>query len=235
MDRVGPLMASASKPLLAAVLFVAVVMFFSYAVNTSSKLVLFISSPFNVSNENAVVNLYAPALMIFLVALYLKNFNRAFARKCSLRSVFIIAVGASYIKSFIGLFYYNGGISTGTSIITLAFIVTLLISLEVLVRDKERYEYHYSRFLIRFLSADVALAVALTAYSFFIGSSALVHLIGLLLFMFMFTTYYERGNILRFYNKEAGELVRFIFTEEHRYSMIHKLHKIEYRRHHAPF
>lgn len=231
MIKLKPLLASVFKPLLAAVLFLAVTLTFSYIINTNSQVMLFLSSPFNINSESALINLYAPAIMIFLVAVYLKNFNSAFARKCSLRAVFVIAVAASYLKSFIGMFYYNGGISTGTSIITLAFIVTLLMSLEVLVRDKQRYEYHYSKFLIRFLTADITLAMALTIYSFFIGSSALVHLIGILVFSFIFTLYYERVNIERFYNKETRELVTFILTEEHRYSASHSLHKIAYRNH----
>lgn len=229
--KLEPLLASLSKPMLAAALFIGITLAFSYVVNTNSRMVLFISSPFNVNSENAMLNLWAPALMIFLVAFYLKNFNKAFSKKCSLRAIFAFAVAASYIKSFIGMFYYNGGISTGTSIITLAFAVTLLMSLEVLIKDKERYEYHYSKFLIRFLTADITLAMALTLYSFFTGTSALVHLIGLMIFVFIFTTYYERENIAKFYNKEAHELIEFIVTEEHRYSASHRLHKFSYRTH----
>lgn len=229
--KLEPLLASLSKPMLAAALFIGITLAFSYIVNTDSRLVLFISSPFNVNGENAMLNLWAPALMIFLVAFYLKNFNEAFAKKCSIRAVFVFAVAASYIKSLIGMFYYNGGISTGTSIITLAFVVTLLMSLEVLIRDKERYEYHYSKFLIRFLTADITLALALTLYSFFTGISALVHLIGLMVFMFIFTTYYERENMAKFYNKETHELIQFIITEEHRYSASHKFHKLGFRAH----
>ena len=227
----GPLRASVLKPVMASAAFLAITLFFSYAMPYSSRLALFISSPFNVSNESALVNLYAPAIMIFIASFYLKNFNASFARKCSIRSVFVIAVAASYIKSFIGMFYYGGGISTGTSIITLAFIATTLISVESFIRSKERYEYHYSKFLIRFLTADVAAAMALTAYSFFTGSSALVHLIGMLVFLFIFIMYYERSNIRRFYDMEAAELIKFIIAEEHRFSMSHKIHKRAFASH----
>ena len=46
--------------------------------------------------------------------------------------------------------------------------------------------------------------MGLTIYSFFIGSSALVHLIGILVFVFIFTLYYERVNIERFYKRRRA-------------------------------
>ena len=87
-------------------------------------------------------------------AFYLKNFNDSFVRKASLRAVYVFAIAASYIKSFIGIFMYGGGISLGKSIIAISFIATFLIALEVLIKDKEAMGHLYGPFMIYFLAKE---------------------------------------------------------------------------------
>ncbi len=197
------------KPVLAALLFLAATYYFSYIFNPgSSQFLLFVSSPFNISSEGMpLFNIAAPAALILIVAFYLKNFNDAFVRKASLRMVYIFAIAASYIKSYIGMFIYNGGISLGTSIITLSFIAAFLIALEVMVQDKKSLEHLYGPFLIYFLAMLLVLLVFFSVISFFIGYSSTVHIIGVLLFLLMFIPYYERANLSKFFRKEEQALL----------------------------
>ncbi|VVB76745.1 Uncharacterised protein [uncultured archaeon] len=209
------------KPFAAALLFVALSVYFTYYfipsaaylhLNAISELGLFISSPFNMSTEgNLLYNLYLPALLIFLLGFYLKNFNKAFQRKCSLRVVFVLSVVASYAKSAISIVLYNGyanyGISLGTSIIALSFIAAFAISLEVYVEKKEKYQHLYGRMMFVIISSLVVLLAALTAVSYFIATSSfIVHLLGLSIFLLLFIPFYERGNILHFMRKEETAL-----------------------------
>ena len=200
------------KPVLAALLFLAATYYFSYIFNSgTNNLLLFISSPFNISTEGMpLFNIAAPALLIFIIAFYLKNFNDAFVKKASLRAVYIFAIAASYIKSFIGIFMYNGGISLGTSIITLSFIATFLIALEVLIKDKESMSHLYGPFMIYFLATLLLLLIFFSAISFFTGISADVHIIGVLVFLLLFIPYYERANLSKFFRKEESILLRDI-------------------------
>ena len=206
------------KPILAALLFLAATYYFSYIFNPgNSQILLFISSPFNISTEGMpLFNIAAPAALIFIVAFYLKNFNDAFVRKASLRMVYVFAIAASYIKSFLGMFIYNGGISLGTSIITLSFIATFLIALEVLVKDKKSTEHIYGPFIIYFLATLLLLLVFFAVISFFIGYSATVHEIGLLIFMLLFIPYYESENITKFLNKEEQAILPVIKHTVHK-------------------
>lgn len=184
------------KPFLAGVLFFAVAYYFSYIFHPTTNLQLFISSPFNITTEgNPLYNLYAPTVLIIIVAAYLKNFNEAFMRKASLRAVFIASVAASYLKSYIGMFYYNGGISLGTSIITVSFLAAFVIALEVFVQNKQEMAHIYSHFLIYLLTALFLMLIFFIALGFFTGTSAFVHEIGILSFLLIFIPYYERGNI----------------------------------------
>ncbi len=200
------------KPVLAALLFLAATYYFSYVFNSGgNSLLLFISSPFNISTEGMpLFNIVAPALLIFIIAFYLKNFNDAFVKKASLRAVYIFAIAASYIKSAIGIFIYNGGISLGTSIITLSFIATFLIALEVLIKDKDSMSHLYGPFMIYFLATLLLLLIFFSAISFFTGISTDVHIIGVLVFMLLFIPYYERANLSKFFRKEEGILLRDI-------------------------
>ena len=193
------------KPVLAALLFLAATYYFSYIFNPgNSQALLFISSPFNISTEGMpLFNIAAPAALIFIVAFYLKNFNDAFVRKASLRVVYVFAIAASYIKSLIGMFIYNGGISLGTSIITLSFIATFLIALEVLVQDKKSLEHIYGHFMIYILGTLLLLLLFFAVTPFLIGYSATVHVIGLLIFMLFFIPYYERANLSAFFRRSA--------------------------------
>jgi hypothetical protein len=139
------------KPFLAAAIFITLSIYFTYYfigslqyfhINSYSQTAYFISSPFNMPTEdNLLYNLYIPAVIIFLLGVYLKNFNKAFQRKANLRSIFILSILASYIKSALSMQYYTGysdyGISLGISIITLSFIVVFIISLEVYIERKK--------------------------------------------------------------------------------------------------
>ncbi len=204
------------KPILAALLFLVLTYYFSYVFNPgNSQALLFISSPFNISSEGAPLqNIAAPAALIFIVSFYLKNFNDAFVRKAELRFVYIFAIIASYIKSFIGLYIYNG-VSLGTSIITLSFIATFLIALEVLIKDKRSIEHLYGTFIIYIMATLLILLVFFSLISFFIGISATVHAIGILSFLILFIPYYERANISKSMRKEekkvAGDL-KYLFS-----------------------
>jgi hypothetical protein len=215
------------KPLLAALLFAALSVYFTYyfaatllylGLNPSSELALFVSSPFNMSTEGSLLyNLYIPAGTIFVLGVYLKDFNAAFQRKCNLRAVFVLAVLASYVKSLLSMQYYIGysdyGISLGTSIITLCFLAAFMISLEVHVADKEKYEHLYGHFILAVISSLIALLAVLTFVSlFFQTSSAVVHLMGLTAFLIMFIPYYERANLARFLRREERAIERL----EHR-------------------
>jgi uncharacterized membrane protein len=207
----------ALTPLVASLLFIALSVYFTsyftgtltfFHLNTNSELALFISSPFNMSTEGApLFNLYLPAFLIFVVGSYLKNINRAFQRKCSLLAIFLMAILASYIKSVGSLLYYRGysdyGISLGTSIITLCFVVTLIISLEVYIRRKEKYNHLYGRFIFSILFSLVLLLGGLMLTAFFVTSSFLVHLMGVIAFLIIFVPYYERHNIADFVYKKG--------------------------------
>jgi hypothetical protein len=190
------------RPLLAALLFVALSVYFTYYFNNTSELGLFLSSPFNMTTEGDLLyNLYLPAMLIFILGVYLKNFNSSFQRKCNLRSIFVISILASYVKSFVGMQYYRGyadfGISLGTSIITLSFAAATIISMEVYIEDKERLHHLYGRFMFVLLSVLLLLLGVFTFLSFFVSSSLLVHLIGLMAFLLLFIPWYERANIIR--------------------------------------
>lgn len=214
------------KPLLAALLFLLLSVYFTdyygaysatlshVGVSAGSELALFISSPFNMSTEgNLLYNLYLPALIIFALGAYLKNFNRAFQRKANLRSIFILSIAASYIKSVLSMQYYRGysdfGISLGTSIITLSFVVAFIISLEVYVERKERYEHLYGRFMFAVISSLVLLLGTLTVFSFFFSTNSyIVHAMGISAFMVLFVPWYERANIRKFLRKEEMAIGR---------------------------
>ena len=200
------------KPVLAALLFLAATYYFSYVFNPgTNNLLLFISSPFNISTEGMpLFNIAAPALLIFIIAFYLKNFNDSFVRKASLRAVYVFAIAASYIKSFIGIFMYGGGISLGTSIIALSFIATFLIALEVLIKDKESIGHLYGPFMIYFLATLLLLLIFFSAISFFTGISADVHIIGVLVFMLLFIPYYERANLSKFLKNEERAVLHSV-------------------------
>ncbi len=200
------------KPVLAALLFLAATYYFSYVFNPgTNNLLLFISSPFNISTEGMpLFNIAAPALLIFIIAFYLKNFNDSFVRKASLRAVYVFAIAASYIKSFIGIFMYGGGISLGTSIIALSFIATFLIALEVLIKDKEAMGHLYGPFMIYFLATLLLLLIFFSAISFFTGISADVHIIGVLVFMLLFIPYYERANLSKFLKNEERAVLHSV-------------------------
>lgn len=200
------------KPVLAALLFLAATYYFSYVFNPgTNNLLLFISSPFNISTEGMpLFNIAAPALLIFIIAFYLKNFNDSFVRKASLRAVYVFAIAASYIKSFIGIFMYDGGISLGTSIIALSFIATFLIALEVLIKDKESIGHLYGPFMIYFLATLLLLLIFFSAISFFTGISADVHIIGVLVFMLLFIPYYERANLSKFLKNEERAVLHSV-------------------------
>lgn len=205
------------KPLLAALIFILLSVYFTYYfavtlqylhLSPQSIIAVFISSPFNMSSEGHLLyNLYIPALLIFAIGIYLKNFNKSFQRKANLRSIFLLSIVASYIKSLVSMQYYVGyqnyGISLGTSIITLSFIAAFVVSLEVYIINKETYGHIYGRFVFSILSVLLLLIAFFTFVSFFINTSSfLVHLIGLLAFLVMFIPYYERSNIRRFIHEE---------------------------------
>ncbi|MDE1865890.1 MAG: hypothetical protein KGH94_04620 [Candidatus Micrarchaeota archaeon] len=213
------------KPALAAAIFFFLTICFSYyfnpaiphsislagwSVTIGAEAQYFISSPFNIQTEGSpVYNLYLPTVLIFLLGLYLKNLNKAFQEKCSLRAVFIMAIAASYVKSLGSMLYYRGysdfGISLGTSIITLSFLVAFLISLEVYIERKERFDHLYGHFMFALLSSLVLLLGMLIFFSFFSTSSFIVHAMGLTAFMAMFVPFYERANIARFMREEGQE------------------------------
>ncbi len=217
------------KPLLASLVFVALGIYFTYYFNSTlaylnlninSELALFLSSPFNISTDgNPLCSLYLPALLIFILGVYLKNFNKAFQMKCSLRAVFVMSVAASYIKSIGSILYYAGyadyGISLGTSIITLSFIAAFVISLEVYVERKERFEHIYSHFMYALISSLILLLAFLTAVSFFMTSSFVVHAMGLIAFLILFIPFYERYNIVNFAKKEERAAADLARKEKH--------------------
>ncbi len=202
------------KSAIAALLFFSLSVYFTYyfqatlrylGLSPSSYFALFISSPFNMSTEgNLLYNLYLPAVLIFSVGFYLKNFNRSFQKKCGLRWIFTFSIAASYVKSWLSSLYYIGyadyGISLGTSIITLSFLAAFVISLEVYVEHKEKYEHLYGRFMFAVIASLIAVVAVLALSSFFLRTNSyVVHLIGLTAFMVMFILYYERSNIRRFW------------------------------------
>lgn len=196
-----------AKPALASLLFIALALYFTYYFRNTSELGLFISSPFNMSTEGHLFyNLYLPAVLIFLVGIYLKNYNRAFMRKCSLRAVFMMGILASYMKSVGSMLYYKGygdfGISLGTSIITLSFFAAFIISLEAYIENKEHVEHLYSRFMFTILTVMLIILSIFVFLSYFGSSSLLVHLMGLISFLLLFIPYYERANIMRLMRKE---------------------------------
>jgi hypothetical protein len=183
-----------------------------YQIHITSFEEYFIGSPFNMETEgNPLLNLYLPTLLIFMLGVYLKNFNSAFQKKCSLRAVFIIAIIASYVKSWGSMLYYHGysdfGISLGTSIITLCFLAAFLISLEVYIEGKEKVEHLYGHFIFAVLSCLLLLLAVMVFFSFFASSSFLVHAMGLTAFLVIFIPYYERANIRKFMAKEERALI----------------------------
>ena len=203
------------KPLLASAIFAVLTVYFTYVFRSNTALELFISSPFNMSTEgNIAYNLVFPTVMILLVGIYLKNFNSAFQRKCSLRAVFLMSILASYMKSVGSMLYYRGyadfGISLGTSIITLCFLATFVISLEVYIENKEHLHHLYGRFLFSILTILVLMLGAMIFVSFFTTSSFLVHLMGLTSFLIIFIPYYERKNIRKFLRNEEKEIIRTV-------------------------
>ncbi len=205
------------RPFLAALLFFVLTVYFTYyfgptlqylGISTNSRVALFVSSPFNMSTEGGLLyNLYAPTVLIFLLGFYLKNLNKAFQRKCNLRSIFVMSILASYLKSLLSMQYYVGysdyGISLGTSIITLSFLVAFIISLEVYVERKEQYQHLYGHFMFALISSLIALLGLLTLSSFFFNTnSSIVHLMGVTAFLILFIPYYERSNLEKFIKKE---------------------------------
>ncbi len=178
-----------------------------YTLTITPREQYFLGSPFDMETEgNPLYNLYLPTILIFMLGLYLKNFNKAFQKKCNLRAVFIIAIAASYIKSLGSMLYYTGysdfGISLGTSIITLCFLAAFLISLEVYIEGKEKVEHLYGHFMFTVLSSLILLLAVMVLFSFFVSSSFLVHGMGLVAFLVIFIPYYERSNIRNFLSKE---------------------------------
>lgn len=210
------------KPVIAAAIFFLLTVYFTYYFSPTlsylhlkpdSGPALFVSSPFNMQTEGHLLyNLYLPTILIFVLGFYLKNFNRSFQRKCNLRTVFIMAIIASYVKSWVGMQYiYNigysdHGISLGTSIITLSFLAAFVVSLEVYIEGKEKVEHLYGHFMFAVLSSLILLLAVLIFFSFFSTSSLVVHLIGLTAFMLLFIPYYERRNIARFLAREKRAL-----------------------------
>ncbi len=187
-----------TKPVLAGVLFFLATYYTSYILKPSNLWLLFISSPFNITVEmHPLYNMYAPALFIFIVTFYLKNYNKAFLRKCSLRAVFIIAFVSNYIEEFVSYTRY-GAVPLGTSVITLSFIAVFIITLEVFVERKEQYEHIYSSFIFYLITVLVLVLVILVFLTFFTNSSALVHAIGIATFLPIFIAFYERANIRKF-------------------------------------
>jgi hypothetical protein len=209
------------KPAVAALLFFCLTIYFTnnfagtlslLHLPSNSELGLFLSSPFNMATEgNPLYNLYLPTLLIFVVGFYLKNFNSAFQKKCNLRSIFVMSVIASYVKSVGSMLYYRGysdfGISLGTSIITISFIAAFVISLEVYVQNKERVAHLYPHFMLSIMSVLIILIMGLMLLSFFTTSSFIVHLMGLSAFLVMFVPYYERANMLGFIRHEEKVLI----------------------------
>jgi hypothetical protein len=209
------------RPILASLLFIALVIYFTnyfagtltyLHLNIKPELALFISSPFNISTEGRpLYNLYYPALLILILGVYLENFNKAFQKKCNFGAIFVMAIIASYMKSVGSILYYRGyanyGISLGTSIITLSFIAAFVISLEIYVERKERLEHIYSHFMFTLISALILLVAFLTFISFFTTSSFVVHALGLATFLLLFIPFYERGNIVKFLEKEEHMLL----------------------------
>ena len=106
------------KPALAALLFFSLSIFFTYYYSSSllylhfnqnSRIALFVSAPFNMSIEGSLLyNLFIPTVLIFVLGVYLKNFNKAFRKKANFRSIFIISILASYISSILSMEYYVG-------------------------------------------------------------------------------------------------------------------------------
>jgi hypothetical protein len=214
-------------PFLAAALFLALTLFFTpfipqvaasggmgihlfyylsgllpYHLNPVSVSGYFISSPFNMQTEgDPLYNLFLPTVLIFLIGFYLKNFNKSFQKKCNLGAVFTMSILASYVKSCGSMIYYRGysefGISLGTSIITLCFLAVLVISLEFYLREKEKVQHLYGRFIFTILFCLILLMAIFIFLSFFATSSLLVHAMGLTAFMLLFIPYYERANIQR--------------------------------------
>ncbi len=217
------------KPLLAGAIFFFLAIYFTFYFNPTHALGTFLSSPFNMStelsNNGIYYNLYLPTILIVMIGLYLKNFNKAFARKCSLRAIFLISILASYIKSIGSMIYYRGyadyGISLGTSIITLCFLAAFIISLEVYIGQKEHTMHLYGHFLFSILTVLVIVLAALMFLSFFTTSSFLVHLMGLLAFIIVFVPFYERHNIRLFFKEEEDKIAK-VLKEAHQNASINK-------------
>ena len=215
------------RAFLAAFLFFVLTVFFTYYFNPAVPHIIqiggysititsfwgyFISSPFNMQTEgNPLYNLLLPAVLIFVLGLYLKNINKAFQRKCNLRAIFIMAIIASYVKSVGSILYYKGysdfGISLGTSIITLSFLAAFVISLEFYIERKERLDHLYGHFIFAVLSCLIVLLAVLIFFSFFASSSFIVHAMGLTVFLLLFIPYYERSNIKRALSRDERKIV----------------------------
>lgn len=186
------------KPVLASAGFFALTYWISYVLKPQTLLLLFLSSPFNITSEaHPAYNLYVPAMLILIIGLYLKNLNKSFIKKCSLRGIIIIGLIANYIEVYISFLHYHA-ISLGTSVITLCFIVTFLIALEAYVENKQRFEHLYGHFLASVIIALFVLLIFFIFLVFFTNESTLVHAIGITTFLVIFTPFYERANIRRF-------------------------------------
>lgn len=209
-------------PVLLCVLFIVLCIFFTNYFNTTllfmhlnanPELVLFISSPFNISTElQPLYTVAMPAFIIVILGVYLDHFNKDFQKKCNIVVIFVMGILASYMKSVGSLLYYKGyanyGISLGTSIITLAFIATFVISLEVYIRRKQKFEPLYGHFIFTVISALVVALAVLIFLSFFATSSYLVHLVGLVAFLILFVPFYERHNIAALYDTGRKSMSR---------------------------
>jgi hypothetical protein len=194
------------EPILVSLLFILLTVYFTnyfnntltfLHLNNNPELALFISSPFNMSTEgDPFYNLYAPAVLIFIFGIYLKNFNKAFQMKCSFIAILIMSILASYVTSTFAMFYYFGhadyGISLGTSIITISFITTFIISLMIYVERKEHFSHFYGHFMFTIILVLILALCFITAAVFLVTSSYLVHLIGFCAFLALFVPFYER-------------------------------------------
>lgn len=209
--------ANVLKPVILAALFLVSAYYVSYVMYKQPTYIMFLTAPLNISVEaHPLLNLYMPALIILSIGLYLKNVNRAFIRKCSLRSVVLISFAASYLSELLSYYKY-GAIPLGTSVLTLSFVAAFIIAFETFIRKEEGVSYLYSRFLFSIVSVLFVLLLILAFMTYFIGTSYLVHAVGLTAFLLIFLPYYERTNIIshmvhnsqgKTYNKENVQAKR---------------------------
>jgi hypothetical protein len=181
-------------PFISSVVFFACTYYVSYILVPHALWLVFLTSPFNISIENApLYNLFIPAMIIFLVAFYLKNFNKVFAKKFSTRAVFLIILISNYLEGIVGYMRYRA-VPLGTSVITISVIATFLIAI-CSYAENERVEHIYSKFLFSVIAALSAVAIFFVALTFLIGKSGLVHVIGISIFLPLFIAWYERKNL----------------------------------------